>query len=125
MAVNGFRDLMVWGKAKELAKHAYALTKRLPSHERFALASQVQRAAVSVPANIAEGHARGSTREFLHHLSIARGSLAELETLLVLCEELGYCESREVAELHRLADEISRMLSGMRNSLKRRLQQKS
>jgi four helix bundle protein len=86
--------------------------------------SQVQRAAVSIPANIAEGHARSSTREFLHHLSIARGSLAELETLLTLAEQLEYCQPTEVRETLQRCDEISRMLSGLRKRLKDRLRGK-
>jgi len=90
-------------------------------HEVYGIRSQIQRAAVSIPANIAEGHARSSTREFLHHLSIARGSLAELETLLTLAEELKYCQPVEIAGVLRRCEEVSRMLSGLRRRLKERI----
>lgn len=104
-----------------LARELYALTKDLPSYELYGMRSQVQRAAVSIPANIAEGHARSSTKEFLHHLSIARGSLAELETLLRLAEQLDYCQPTEIREILQRCDEVSRMLSGLRKRLKERI----
>jgi four helix bundle protein len=77
----------------------------------------MRRSAVSVPANIAEGHARNSTREFLHHISIAQGSLAELETILMLAEDLGYCQSAETAQLLGQSDEEGKMLRGLQKPL--------
>jgi four helix bundle protein len=121
MAVSSYRDLDVWKKGVQLAKAVYHLTAALPKHETFGISSQLQRAAVSIPANIAEGHARSSTKDFLRFLAIARGSLAELETLLTLAVELEYCHSHEAGEIMRRCDEVSRMLSGLRNSLKRRV----
>jgi four helix bundle protein len=119
--IRSYRDLTVWQSAMELAKIAYAWTSKFPKQEVYGITSQIQRAAVSVPANIAEGRARNSTKEFLHHLSIARGSLAELETLLSLAETFDYCRQGEVAPLFRHCDEISRMLSGLRKRLKLRI----
>ncbi len=121
MAVSSYKDLMVWKKGVQLAKAVYQLTATLPKQEAFGLSSQLQRAAVSIPANIAEGHARGSTKDFLRFLAIARGSPAELETLLTLTVELEHSRAEKAGEIIRQCDEISRMLSGLRSSLKRRL----
>ena len=82
MAINSFRDLRVWQAGMELVEQVYLLTKSFPKQEIYGLTSQIQRAAVSVPSNIAEGHTREHSKEFLHHLSIAQASLAELETQL-------------------------------------------
>jgi four helix bundle protein len=118
-AVNSYRDLIVWKKGMELAGQVYRLTQKFPKQEMYGLISQLQRAAVSIPANIAEGHARNSTKEFLHHLSIARGSLAELETLLLLAEQLHYCKEDEARLALRHCDEVSRILSGLRKGVER------
>src|SRR5438874_2185875 len=85
-----YRDLIVWQKSLELAHAIYAATARFPKAELYALTSQIQRSAVSIPANIAEGHDRESTKEYLHHLSFSLGSLAELKTLLTLANRLNY-----------------------------------
>jgi len=90
MKLKSFRDLRVWQLAMELVEITYRLTKNFPKDEMYGLTSQVQRAAVSVPSNIAEGHTREHTREFLHHLSIAQASLAELETQLEIGARLKY-----------------------------------
>ena len=87
--MKGYRELQVWRLGMELAKEVYLLTRGFPKHETYGLSSQMQRAAVSIPANIAEGHAKDSTKDYLRHLSIARGSLAELDTHLILAESLG------------------------------------
>jgi four helix bundle protein len=105
--------LEVWQFGIKLTKQIYELTRTFPKHEIYGLCSQMQRAAVSVPANIAEGHARSSTKEFLHHLSFARGSLAEVETMLTIATELQHCQSAAVAELLQLCDRISRMIAGL------------
>jgi four helix bundle protein len=121
MPVSSYRDLGVWEKGMQLAKHVYQLTASFPKHEVYGISSQLQRAAVSIPANIAEGHALASTKQFLRHLSIAKGSLAELETLLTVAEQLNYCQSDTVGEILSRCDEASRMLSGLQRSLKRRI----
>jgi four helix bundle protein len=121
VGVSSCRDLTVWKTSMELARGIYALTRDFPAREACGLTSQVQRAAVSIPANIAEGHARSSTKEFLHHLSIARGSLAELETLLLLAVQLDYCGPTGTKEIRQQCDEVSRMLSGLRKRLKERI----
>jgi four helix bundle protein len=88
--IMSFRDLRVWQKAMDLVPEAYRLTAKLPKNEAFSLGDQIHRAAVSVPANIAEGHGRQHTKEFLQHLAISRGSLAELHTLLLVAQRLQY-----------------------------------
>jgi four helix bundle protein len=121
MSVNCYRELEVWQLGVGLTKRVYELTRTFPKYEVYSLSNQMQRAAVSIPANIAEGHARSSTKEFLHHLSIARGSLAELETLLTIAEELQYCQPAAVAALLQLCDRISRMITGLRHRLDERI----
>jgi four helix bundle protein len=105
----------------ELAEICYRETKTFPREELFGLTSQIRRAAASIPANIAEGQGRDHTKEFLHHLSIARGSLMELETHLLLSQRIGILQQDRLPPMLTLADRISRMLSGLRKALKRRL----
>ena len=118
MALKSYRELKVWQKGMELARDTYMLTCSFPKGELYGLTSQMQRAAVSIPANIAEGHARDSTKEFLHHLSIARGSLAELETLLELAQSLEYCRNGQITPLRSKCAEESRMLQALPSRLR-------
>lgn len=117
-AVGSYRDLRVWQAAMDLAVESYRLGELLPSRERFGLVSQIRRAATSIPANIAEGHGRLLRGEYMHHLSIARGSLKELETLFALSERLGYLSGAELAASAELCDFVSRMLTRLRRSLR-------
>ena len=103
-----------------LAKLCYKLTKTFPKDELFGMTSQIRRSAASIPANIAEGHARAHTKEYLNHLSIARGSLAEVETHLILSHEVELLKKDDLDNCLSLADEISRMLAGLRKSLESR-----
>jgi four helix bundle protein len=116
--VKSYRELTVWQKSIALAERIYVASKAFPKEESFGLTSQMRRAAVSVPSNIAEGAAREGTGEFLQFLSIAQGSLAELDTQLLLAERLGYLKAAQVRDLEHACDEIGRMLSGLRKSLK-------
>ena len=93
--IKHYRDLLVWQKSMDLVVASYDLAKRLPHRENFGLISQIERAAVSVPANIAEGHGRKHTGDYLHHLSMARGSLLELETHILITVRLGYLQPKE------------------------------
>ena len=117
--MQGHKELIVWQKAKHLVVAVYKLTKCFPKTEIYGLASQIQRAAVSVPSNIAEGHALKQTQAYTRHLAIANGSLAELETQLEIANRLGYLspESRQVIDQ---ASEVGRMLWGLRRSLQSR-----
>jgi four helix bundle protein len=116
--IRSYRDLRVWARAVELASCVYALTRGFPGHERFGLTSQMRRAAVSVPANIAEGHGRHTRGEFLNHLSIANGSLMELETHVELARMLGYLDASSSQELLRIAGSVSRMLTRLTQQLR-------
>ncbi len=115
---GGPADLIVWRKAMELTKLVYVITRNWPSDERFGLTSQVRRSAVSVPANIAEGHGRSGDREFLHHLSIASGSLRELETLLEIGRDAEYLVDEQFLELMVLCQATRRPLRGLIAHLK-------
>ena len=112
-----YSDLLVWQRAMDLVVEIYRLCQRFPAVERYGLISQMQRAAVSVPSNIAEGQARKSNGAFLNHLSIAAGSLAELETQLILALRLGFCSEETCSLTLAKTDEIGRMLTGLKNSL--------
>jgi four helix bundle protein len=118
-AVQSHRDLMVWQKSMDLAVLVYGLAEQFPKSETYRLVSQITRAAASVPANIAEGHERGS-REFSHFLSIAKGSLMEVETLLMLAVRLNYVTESESREAFSLITEISKMISVLRRKLQER-----
>ncbi|MFN0055498.1 MAG: four helix bundle protein [Planctomycetales bacterium] len=124
MASDGYRGLLVWQKAMDLVESSYRMTHSFPECERFGLSSQIQRAAVSIPANLAEGHSRGGTREFLYFVRIACGSIAELETHIEVARRLNYLSAMRFAELNRQAEEVGRMLSGLRASLQKKLSQK-
>ena len=112
-----YRDLLVWQKGMHLAKVIYQLTRNLPADERFGLITQMRRAAVSVPSNIAEGQARKSTGEFVQFISHAEGSLAELHTQLLLTIELKFCKPADAKEAEELLQELRRMLNGLRRNL--------
>jgi four helix bundle protein len=115
--IRDYKDLHVWQKAMELAKQIYLLTSRFPSEEKFGLVSQLRRAAVSVPSNIAEGQARNTTGEYVQFLSHAEGSAAELDTQLRLSIELGYCVSADVEVAFRLVTDVQKMPKRLRYSL--------
>lgn len=115
--VKSFRELLVWQKGIELTKAVYALTQPFPSEEKFGLISQLRRAAVSVPSNIAEGQARHSSAEFRQFISISLGSLAELETQLILVSELNLAPVIEVEPLIARISELQKMLHSLRSKL--------
>ena len=114
---RGYRDLVVWQKGLALAKEVYLLTKHLPADEKFGLVSQMRRAAVSVPSNIAEGQARHTTGEFIQFISHAEGSVAELDTQLALCQDLKLLTSKDSTNAANLLGELRRMLNGLRRKL--------
>jgi len=122
MIVQSYRELEVWRFAMDLAERCYQATRTFSKDELFGLTSQIGRAASSIPANIAEGQGRDHTKEFLKHLSIARGSLMELETHLMLSQRVGLLQQAELDSLLALTDRISRMLSGLRRALQKRLE---
>jgi four helix bundle protein len=116
-----FRSLKVWQLGMQLAEEVYCLSQQFPKHETYGLVSQIQRAAVSVPANIAEGHAMGSTKDFLRFLAIAQGSLAELETHLILAERFHYGEPAKIQPILDHCTQEARMLRSLRVRVRSRL----
>ena len=121
MRLNNCRELKVWQASMELAQQIYRLTTNFPKEETYGLVSQIRRAAVSIPSNIAEGHTRESTKEFLHHISVSLGSFAELETQFILSGKLGYVEAQTVDSILLKLDEAGKMLRGFQKSLKSKL----
>ena len=111
---SGHRDLEVWQKAMRLVTEIYEVTSSFPKHELYGLTSQIRRAAVSVPSNVAEGYARNSRNELHHFIGQARGSLAELETQIELAGNLGYLDATVVSDLLLKIARIGRMLTGLR-----------
>lgn len=119
--VKDFKDLEAWKTAMEMARKVYQVTQLFPREERFGLTQQIQRAAVSVASCIAEGSERDTTRGYLHFLSIARGSAAEVECQIILAGDLGYVEPEEVETVLRLATSTKKLVNGLRRALKKRL----
>lgn len=117
MSVQSYRDLIVWQKGMTLAAMVSRLTRTLPKQEEYRIAGQMIRAATSIPANIAEGHGRGTRRDYAHFVSIAKGSLAELETFLLLTIELELAPRAAIDPVMVLADEVGRMLTALRTRL--------
>jgi len=121
MKITSFRDLRVWQLAMDLVELVYRLTRSFPRNEIYGLASQIQRAAVSVPSNIAEGHTREHTKEYLHHISMSQASLAELETRLEIAIRLGYVSLQEARSIAEHAESLGKQLYALRNALLKRV----
>jgi four helix bundle protein len=116
-AVQSHKDLIVWQKAMDMVVNTYGHAQNLPKNEIYGLTSQLTRAAVSVPANIAEGNARGTTKDYSHFLSVAKGSLVETETLLLLSVRLSFLCEEEVRPTLNPITEIGKMLTAIRAKL--------
>ena len=121
MAIKDYRELLVWQKAMDLVEQVYRITAHFPREETYGLTGQLRRAAVSVPSNIAEGHGRRSPRELMKFLAIANGSLKEAETQLLIAQRLGYIDEPTRIAVFRIAAEIGRMVYGLTNSIRKRL----
>ena len=117
--INGYKDLLVWQKAMTLVCDCYQLTTLLPASERYGIAVQLRDAAVSVAANIAEGHGRRAPRDFHRFLDISYGSLNEVQTYLHLAVQLNFCTSDEAAPLFDQSNEVGRIINGLQRSLRR------
>jgi four helix bundle protein len=121
MAIQTFRELEVWQVGMDLAAECYRVTKTFPKDELFGMTCQIRRAAASIPANIAEGQGRDHTKEFLNFLSVARGSLMEVQTHLLLCQRVGLLQDNDLQTLISLCERISMMLTRLRQALERKL----
>ncbi len=113
-----FQKLHIWTKSMSLAKETYRLLRLFPKEELYGLSSQMRRASVSIPSNIAEGSQRNSSKEFSHFLSIARGSLAELQTQYILAYEIGYISQPQFDVIIQLLEEVGKMMRAFQGSLK-------
>ena len=119
-AIKSYRDLEVWQQSMDLVEECYRLSNQFPRGEEFGLRAQIRRSAVSVPSNIAEGNGRSTTGDYLRHLSIARGSLMEVETQVLIAGRLGYVEPASVDDVLKRADGIGRMLTSLARRLRER-----
>jgi len=115
--IRDYKDLLVWQKGMALVKRIYEITRTFPSDERFGLASQMRRAAVSIPSNIAEGQARHTRGEFVQFISHAEGSVAELDTQVLIAVNLDYCPTTTVQDVFLLIQELRKMLNALRRKL--------
>ena len=115
---RSYRDLIVWQKSMKLARAAYLLTDSLPKREAYGLVSQLRRAAVSVPSNIAEGHGRLTDLQFRHFLGNARGSLCELQTQIELAGDMGFIDAEGVRRFMEQGSEVARLINGLITSLR-------
>jgi len=120
VAIESYKDLDVWQVAMTLAQESYLLTARFPKDETYGMAAQIRRAAVSIPANIAEGYGSDQTGSFVQFLRIAQGSARELETHLILAERIRLVDQQAVAPLQELCERVSKMLRSLIRSLEAR-----
>jgi four helix bundle protein len=120
MTINNFRDLRVWQLGMDLVEQVYHLTQVFPSTEIYGLTSQVRRCAVSIPSNIAEGHTRESSKEYLYHLSVAQASLAELRTQIEIARRLEYLSNDQAQQIFEQALSLTRQIYPLRNALIKR-----
>ena len=118
--IRGYRDLEVWQRAMDLVVESYRATQAFPSEERYGLTAQLRRSAVSIASNIAEGRGRRGLGGFLYHLSVANGSIMELETQLLIGVKLRYLDEGEAQGVLRRSGEVGRLLAGLTRALRRR-----
>jgi four helix bundle protein len=123
MSVKDYRELIAWQKAMDLVETIYRVTGTFPREEIYGLTSQIRRAAISIPSNIAEGNGRNTTRDYVHFLGVAYGSVKEVETQTLIAERLRYINSARSTELVTMTGEIARLISGVMNSLNRKISQ--
>jgi four helix bundle protein len=117
MAVKSYGELIAWQKAMDLVELVYKATKCFPSDERYGLTTQLRRAVVSIPSNIAEGQGRGPTKEFVHHLAIAYGSLCEVQTQILIAKRLDYLQGHDCDQLMNISNEVGKLINALSNSI--------
>jgi S23 ribosomal protein. len=119
--IESYKDLEAWRLAVQATKAVYRLSERFPTEERFGLISQIRRASVSIPSNIAEGWGRQSTQDYVRFLRMARGSIFEVETQIVLARELGFVADEQTTEADSILKDAGRVLAGLIRSIERKL----
>jgi four helix bundle protein len=124
MSISRFRELKAWQLAMDLAERVYILTDSFPKSEIYGLTSQIRRAAVSIPSNLAEGHGRTSTKEFLHFIAIAYGSTCELETQILLSHRLKYINMGDLETISALLTETNKTIRGLQKAIRERMDSK-
>ena len=117
MSLKTYEELIIWQKSMDLVVEIYCLTKQLPKEELYGIISQMRRAAISIPSNIAEGYSRNSRKEYVQFIYIARGSKSELETQLKICERLGYLSNEQIKDAQNIIKEISKMFNVLLKNL--------
>jgi four helix bundle protein len=117
--MKGYEDLLVWQASIDAVPEIYELVKTFPKYETYGLSDQIRRSVVSIAANIAEGQARQHRKEFLQHLMIAKGSLAELHTLLVVAQRLSYISAEQLSAINETLQSLRKMLAGLASSIRR------
>jgi four helix bundle protein len=121
----GYKNLEVWKKAIDLVEEIYKITKAFPDDEKYSLTSQMRRASISIPSNIAEGNRRNSQREYIRFLRISFASGAELETQMIISERLGYIQDKDIQAVNDRLEEIMKMLNGLIGSIERNISSQS
>jgi four helix bundle protein len=119
--VSTYKDLIVWQKSIALVTTVYSLTKTFPADEKFGIVSQINRAVVSVPTNIAEGWGRESSKNYIQFLRISRGSLMEVETLILISKNLNYLSEQDYSEINKQIDEVGKILQGLIKSIQQKI----
>lgn len=119
--IKNYRDLEVWQKSRILVKEIYSLSQNFPREEQFGLTTQIRRAVISIPSNIAEGHSRQSTKDYISFISMAIGSLAEVDTQMVLAQDLNYISNKDYAAVESNIHSLQQMLHKLRGALKAKL----
>jgi four helix bundle protein len=122
MSISRFRELRAWQLGMELAEHVYLLTDSFPKSETYGMTSQIRRSAISIPSNLAEGHGRTSSKEFLHFIAIAYGSICELETQILLSHRLKYINIPDSETVLALLIETSKTIRGLQKAIKERIE---
>ena len=115
--INNFKDLKIWQKGMDLTKNVYVATSRFPIEERYGLISQIRRAAVSIPSNIAEGHSRKTSKDFKQFIAIAKGSLSELETQILISSQLNFVSDKEFKIIYENRKELEKMIASFYGKL--------
>ncbi|WP_448530586.1 four helix bundle protein [Raineya sp.] len=117
--MHNYKELKVWQKSMNLVTRVYQLTENFPSDEKFGLVSQIRRSAISIPSNIAEGAGRNTTKDFVHFLSVANASCCELNTQLIITQNLLYIESTSLTQLEKDIDEIQKMIFNLKKVMQK------
>ncbi len=119
--ISTYKDLIVWQKAIQLVTDVYALTKTFPADERFGIISQINRAVISVPSNIAEGWSRELSKNYLQFLRVSRGSLMEVETMILISKNLNYINEKDFIEINKKTEEVGKILQGLIKSVQQKI----